>query len=75
MSGPTDKTDIVDRLRKRMVRRKLGDDPLVKVFGDAADEIERLREALEWIAEDGAPGERATECARAALNPPKGERT
>jgi hypothetical protein len=35
--------DIVAKLRKRMVRRELGDDPLVKVFGDAADEIERLR--------------------------------
>jgi len=35
-------TDIVERLRKRMVRRELGDDPLVKVFGEAADEIERL---------------------------------
>jgi hypothetical protein len=42
----TDKIDIVERLRKRMVRRELGDDPLVKVFGDAADEIERLRAAL-----------------------------
>jgi hypothetical protein len=36
-------SDIVDRLRKRMVRRELGDDPLVKVFGEAADEIEKLR--------------------------------
>jgi hypothetical protein len=39
-------SDIVERLRKRMVRRELGDDPLVKVFGDAADEIERLRADL-----------------------------
>ena len=36
-------TDIVERLRKRMIRREVDDEPLVKVFGDAADEIERLR--------------------------------
>ena len=36
-------TDIVERLRKRMIRREVDDEPLVKVFGDAADEIEKLR--------------------------------
>lgn len=33
------------------------------------DEVERLREALEWIIEDGASDARAVECARAALTP------
>jgi hypothetical protein len=45
-------SDIVERLRKRMVRRELGDDPLVKVFGDAADEIERLRLNVFGLAAD-----------------------
>lgn len=65
-------TDIVERLRKRMIKREWDDDPLVKVLGDAADEIERLRAALveSVLANERAFHDLAMYAAVDTVNPP-----